>query len=194
MTATGAGTVEVTVVNNVTGESELVTLTEDPANPGTFTGTLATTFGAGAGTDDDATMNTKNGDTVTVTYVDALTATAGATDVDRTDTGTVSGGTDGTVDITDTSVPGDDLTLTVTDADQVGAGTVAVTVVNDITGESEAVTLTEDAGNPGTFDGTLATTFGTTMAIPTFRVMPRSELPPANTSCNSPAIRNMSSA
>ena len=111
-----------------------------------------------AGTDDDGTLNTQSGDTVTVTYDDALTSTGGTATPTATDT--VGGGADGTVSITPTSVPGDTLDLSVTDADLVGAGSVAVTVVNDVTGESESVTLTEDAGNPGTFDGTLATTFG----------------------------------
>ncbi|MGD8977466.1 MAG: hypothetical protein PVG91_07650, partial [Gammaproteobacteria bacterium] len=156
----GAGIVVVTVVNDVTGESEAITLTEDAGNPGTFDGTLATTFGTAAGTDDDGTLNTQSGDTVTVSYSDDLTA-VGGTEA-RTATDAVGGGADGTVSITPTSVPGDTLDLSVTDADLAGAGTVVVTVVNDVTGESEAVTLTEDGGNPGTFDGTIVTTFGTT--------------------------------
>ena len=62
----GAGTTVVTVTNDVTGESESVTLAEDAGNPGTFNGTLATTFGTTAGTDNDGTPNTQAGDTVTV--------------------------------------------------------------------------------------------------------------------------------
>jgi hypothetical protein len=75
---------------------------------------------------------------------------------------TVGGGADGSVSITPTSVPGDTLTVSVTDADLAGAGTLVVTVANDQTGETETLSLTEDAGNPGTFSGTLATAFGTT--------------------------------
>ena len=118
----GAGSVAVTVVNDVTGESESVTLTEDAGNPGTFDGTLATTFGTTAGTDDDGTINTQSGDTVTVTYADALTSTGGTATPTATDT--VGGGADGTVSITPTSVPGDTLDLSVTDADLAGAGTL----------------------------------------------------------------------
>ena len=110
-----------TVVNDVTGESESVTLTEDAGNPGTFDGTLATTFGTAAGTDDDGTLNTQSGDTVTVTYADALTSTGGTATPTATDT--VGGGADGTVSITPTSVPGDTLDFSVTDADLAGAGT-----------------------------------------------------------------------
>ncbi len=154
----GTGSLVVTVVNDVTGESEAVTLAEDAGNPGTFNGTLATTYGTTAGVDDDGTLNTQAGDTVTVTYIDALTVAGGTATV--IDVGFVNGGADGTVTITPTSVPGDALDITVTDADLAGSGSVVVTVVNDVTGESEAVTLTEDAGNLGTFDGAVATTFG----------------------------------
>ena len=159
-----AETVTVTAVNPVTGESEDVILTETGPNTGVFTNTVATTFGTTAGTDNDGTFNTQDMDTITVTYNDALTSTGGT--ASPTDTDTVGGGTDGAVDITDNSVPGDTLTVTVDDADlNTDAGvaeTVVVTVVNDVTGESEDVTLTETGPNTGVFEGTVDTTFGTT--------------------------------
>ena len=40
--------------------------------------------------------------------------------------------------------------------------TIVVTAVNDVTGESEDVTLTETGANTGVFTGTVGTTFGTT--------------------------------
>ncbi|MBD3864217.1 beta strand repeat-containing protein, partial [Olleya marilimosa] len=70
--------------------------------------------------------------------------TSGVTD--NTDL-TACGGVTGTVDITDTSVPGDTLDVVVTDndlnTDPLVAETIVVTVVNDVTGESEDITLTE---------------------------------------------------
>ncbi|MBD3864714.1 hypothetical protein, partial [Olleya marilimosa] len=101
-----AETIVVTVVNDVTGESEDITLTETGPNTGEFAGTVDTTFGTVAGTDNDGTINTQTGDTVTVTYDDVLDAN-GNDPVAVTDTDTVVGGVTGTVDITDTSVPGD---------------------------------------------------------------------------------------
>ncbi|PIB32470.1 hypothetical protein BFP78_11605 [Gaetbulibacter sp. 5U11] len=87
--------------------------------------------------------------------------TSGVTD--NTDL-TACGGVTGTVDITDTSVPGDTLDVVVTDndlnTDPLVAETIVVTVVNDVTGESEDITLTETGPNTGEFAGTVDTTFG----------------------------------
>ncbi|WP_425411106.1 Ig-like domain-containing protein [Hyphococcus sp.] len=155
-------TINVATVNAVTGEAETVTLTETGANTGVFTGAVATTFGASAGTDNDGSINAQAGDTITVAYDDALTASGGA--ASPTDTSNVNGGTTGTVSITDPSVPGDTLTIQVTDADLNNNGgvaeTIAVSVVNDVTGEVETVTLTETGVNTGVFAGTVTTTFG----------------------------------
>ena len=72
-------------------------------------------------------------------------------------------GITGTVDITDTSVPGDTLDITVTDGDlntdPAVAETIDVVVVNDVTGESETITLTETGSNTGVFAGTVDTNF-----------------------------------
>ena len=77
---------------------------------------------------------------------------------------TVVGGADGTVDITDTSFPGDSLVVTVVDADlDADAATpdsVTVTVRNNVTGESEQLGLTETGNSTGEFTGTLATVLG----------------------------------
>jgi len=55
----GTGTLNVSVTNPVTGEIETVTLTESATTPGLFEGTVATTFGTAAGTDNDGTFNTQ---------------------------------------------------------------------------------------------------------------------------------------
>ena len=53
-----------TVVNDASGETESVILTEDPGEPGTFAGSLATAFGTSAGVDNDGNLNTQAGDTL----------------------------------------------------------------------------------------------------------------------------------
>lgn len=157
---TGNGTLNVSVVNDVTGEIETITLTESGVTPGLFEGTVATTFGATAGTNNDGTFNTQDGDSVTVTYTDALTFAGGTAAPTATDA--VNGGVTGTVTITPTSTPGDTLDVTVTDADLIGTGPIVVTAVNPTTGESEQITLTESGVTPGLFEGMIATAFGTT--------------------------------
>ncbi len=160
-----AETIEVVVVNDVTGESETITLTETGPDTGVFEGTVDTTFGTTPGTDDDGTINTQEGDTVTVTYDDELDAD-GSDPAPVTDTDIVQGGVTGTVDITDFSVPGDTLDVVVEDndlnEDPLVAETIEVVVVNDVTGESETITLTETGPDTGVFEGTVDTTFGTT--------------------------------
>ncbi|GER61052.1 hypothetical protein ULMA_31600 [Patiriisocius marinus] len=158
-------TIEVVVVNDVTGESETITLTETGADTGVFEGTVDTTYGTTAGTDDDGVFNTQEGDTVTVTYDDVFDV-MGADPDPITDTDIVQGGITGTVDITDFSVPGDTLDVVVTDndlnEDPLVIETIEVVVVNDVTGESETITLTETGPNTGVFEGTVDTTYGTT--------------------------------
>ncbi|WP_151895381.1 hypothetical protein, partial [Patiriisocius marinistellae] len=70
-----------------------------------------------------------------------------------------------TVEITEFSRPGDILDISVTDidlnVDPLVAETVDVTLLNDITGESEIITLTETGPDTGVFAGTVDTTYGT---------------------------------
>lgn len=156
----GNGTLIVSVVNTVTGETESVTLTESTTTPGLFESTIATVFGTSAGTNDDGTFNTQSGDTLTVTYNDVFTSTGGS--ASPTDNNTVNGGVDGTVSIQPGFNPGETVTLSVADVDLAGTGTVVVSVVNTVTGETDSVTLTESTTTPGLFEGTVATVFGTT--------------------------------
>lgn len=71
-------TVIVSVRNDITGELEDITLTETGPNTGVFTGILPTTYGATAGANNSGTMNSKNADTITVSYNDALDASGAA--------------------------------------------------------------------------------------------------------------------
>lgn len=65
-----AETVDVSVVNTTSNETETVTLTETGDNTGIFTGSLATEFGTIAGTDEDAILVVQAGDVVQLTYSD----------------------------------------------------------------------------------------------------------------------------
>lgn len=74
---TNPGTIEnvdVEVLNNINGEVEFVTLSETGPNSGVFTASMTTVSGAFAGADNDGTMNTQFGDTMTVIYIDLIAA------------------------------------------------------------------------------------------------------------------------
>jgi large repetitive protein len=157
-----AETVQLTTTNSATGESELLTYTETGANTGVFVATVATTFGASAGADDDGTFNAQAGDTLDTSYADALAATGGTATASASTT--VVGGATGTLSATSSITPGDTVTLTLTDADldtDAGAAdTVQLTTTNSVTGESELLTYTETGVSTGVFAATVATTFG----------------------------------
>jgi uncharacterized repeat protein (TIGR01451 family) len=158
-----AETVQVSVVNDVTGETETVTLTETGPATGTFQGAVGTVYGTSAGIDNDGVFNVQAGDTLTATYLDELTAGPIKSEM-RTDQAVLIGGYDATISITASSSPGDTLALAVGDPDaNVDPGaveTVPVTVVNNLTGEIEVVTLTETGPSTGVFQGALATAAG----------------------------------
>ena len=79
----GAGTQAVTLASTTEVLPETVTLTESPAGSGKFVGTFpATSVGAANG---DGMLSVANGDTITVTYIDANDG-AGGVNVARTDT------------------------------------------------------------------------------------------------------------
>ncbi len=94
------------------------------------------------------------------TYVYGL-ATTGTALAQITGDDTPLTGTDGSVDITDTTTAGGDLTITVTDADvnsnALIVESVGVDVLNDATGEIEQIILTETGQNTGIFVATLST-------------------------------------
>lgn len=68
-----AETIVVSVVNDTTGETEDVTLTETGPNTGIFVGTLPTAY-AGLGIDNDGVLNTLDPNTLTASYDDVLDA------------------------------------------------------------------------------------------------------------------------
>ncbi|MEM0986519.1 MAG: DUF11 domain-containing protein [Pseudomonadota bacterium] len=69
--------VTIEVVNQTTGETETVTLTETGPDTGIFRGTLATSTTPGPGTDNTGTMAVQSGETLSATYTDALDANGG---------------------------------------------------------------------------------------------------------------------
>ncbi|TLU85979.1 MAG: Ig-like domain-containing protein, partial [Chlorobium sp.] len=76
-------TLNVTVVNSTTGESETVLLIETGNNTGIFTSTLPTTNSNVAGSNNSGNLNVATGQRVTVTYTDAFDG-AGAVNQIRT--------------------------------------------------------------------------------------------------------------
>ena len=159
--APGNDQVSVTVENTSNGDTVNLTLDEDGATAGTFSGTVDTEFGTSAVV--DARLQAQAGDAIVSTYSDALDA-AGNGPTDRAAQTDVLGGADGSVAITLVSQPGDPLYLQVTDADlntnNVSAETASVTVENSRTLESFTVVLTEADLDDEVFFGSLPTTSG----------------------------------
>ena len=159
--------VTVTLANSPSGDSETLTLAEDATTAGTFSGTINTVFST-TYTAGDNLIQTQNGDGLLFTYSDALDA-AGTGPNDRTDQIAVVGGSDGTVEISIASQPGDDVHIKVVDPDIsnpplayfAAAPTISVDVANSNSPQTETVVLTETAALSGIFVGTLATTSGT---------------------------------
>lgn len=63
---------------NVMVRNKTLTLTETGATTGMFTGTVNTIYGASAGSNDDGTLATQVGDTVTASYTDNPDASGGS--------------------------------------------------------------------------------------------------------------------
>ncbi len=157
-------TVTVFATNLTTGEIEWVSCSETGINTGIFTATLPTAFGTTTNGNNSGSMNVQAGNTVRATYNDAMISTGGTATV--TDDTAVTGGVNGTISTTTSIIPGASIAVTVTDADlnanALAAETIAVTLVNLATGESESVTCTETGVNMGVFTANLATAFGAT--------------------------------
>lgn len=64
--------INLAVVNNATGESETVSLTESGNNTGVFAGTLQTRLDTTPGANNDGTLHFGPGKTATITYLDQL--------------------------------------------------------------------------------------------------------------------------
>jgi hypothetical protein len=157
---TGAVSVSVTVTNSTTSESEELSLTESPANSGTFSATLSTAFAVAAGTDDDGTLGAKMDDIITASYADALGADGQAGSVAADSDATILGGSTATLVLSGSPLyPGGSIDIELTDSDAVGDGSLTVTVSNTTTGDSETVTLTETGS--GVFTGSIGTEYST---------------------------------
>lgn len=160
--AAAAQTHSIAVINQATGESETLTLTETGPNTGVFTAVLATIFGSTAGPNNDGNLVVQGGDTVRATYNDAVN-NAGNPATVTADTA-VTSGVSGTLTSLPASInPGAAVTLTLTDNDlntnPATAQTATLTTVNSRTGESELLTYTETGANTGVFTSTLPTVF-----------------------------------
>jgi hypothetical protein len=117
--------------------------------------------------DGDVQIQAQAGDLITFTYSDAL-ATDGTGPNPRTDQTDVVGGTDGTIEVSIASQPGDPVYIKVVDADistppldYVPAATTIDVDVTSSTTDQLTVTLDETAAGSGIFVGSLGTTSGT---------------------------------
>lgn len=122
---------------------------ESPANPTPGTPNVTDDSTSGSETDPDGNGNPgDNSEATPIEFAGGIT------------------GTDGAVDITDESVPGETLSVTVTDIDENLNDTVAeqfdVVVVNDRTGETETITVLETGPDTGVFAAQIATVSGST--------------------------------
>ena len=177
---TNAGTaqsVNVTVTNQTTNETESVLLTETGVNTGIFSGTLATTNAAGAGTNNTGNINVVAGNTLQVAYTDALDAT-GATNQSRTATTVATAGdpplaltvaisTDGNTDgHLSQSEQGSSTTDTIKVTLPVGAIAGEVISLTTNTGSPTTYTLLQTDINAGYWNTTVnAPTVGNTLSV-----------------------------
>src|SRR6185436_1033889 len=152
--STTVQSVQVTVVNTRTGESETVTLTETGVSTGVFSGTLTTAGSALAGTNGVPPLNVTTADTVTASYADALTATGGA--ATSTASSNVSGGAN-----SNPTANNDAPTV----AEDSGA-TVVNVLANDSSAPDIGETLTVTAVTPGTGGGTVTLVGGVVSYTP----------------------------
>jgi uncharacterized repeat protein (TIGR01451 family) len=147
-----------------TGEWEPIAFVETGNNTGVFAGSRATTYGAVSNGNNNGTLAIRPGDTLLVTYRDAIDS-SGATNQIRSWQTVVVGGTTATLVGTTTALPGDSIFYTLTDADLDRnpslIETYAIPDTNKVTGERETVTFTETGPNTGVFTGKVATQFGT---------------------------------
>ncbi len=159
-------TITTTLPGGASGDSETVTLNPG-SSPGTFTQTVQTAWGSPTpSTQSDGKIQVKGGDTVQITYTDAVDAD-GKPGTPHTVTIPVLAGHDGTVSIPSSLKADEGIVVTVTDPDLVvntGPGalnTVEVTVKNTTNQDTETLSLVETGNSPhtGVFRGSLFTTY-----------------------------------
>src|SRR3989338_8417487 len=147
-------TIMITITNGVTGETEILTLTETGKNTGVFdVSGLTLSILSGDSTSVSGKLYVKPGDTVTAKYTDPTDAKDSFTTPSISiypDTSKSYGTSPLTISTADSIAP------IVSDSDQNLNGdaieTITVTIMNGRTGETEILTLTETGKNTGIFD------------------------------------------
>lgn len=159
-----ASTDQVTISVANGAQSETLVLNET-ATPGEFSGSISTVFALGstsAVNSGDNTVQAKAGDQIVFSFVDQLLSD-GSGPANLNLLVNVIGGTDGSVEMTQVTQPGDTIYLKVVDADlnaDAGVQETAQVVVTSDRGETETVTLTELDADDEVFFGTLASAPG----------------------------------
>ncbi len=150
--------------NRVTGERETIVLTETGANTGVFKGKIATMYGATAGTNLDGKFNVKPGDSLRISYTDAVDS-AGNTNSWRRFVTKVLNGHAVILNGTTTILPTQSISYTLNDSDlNRNSGAIETYTIRDsnqTTGEIENILFTETGINTGIFTATVPTVFGT---------------------------------
>ena len=145
-------------------EMEVLPMRETDISTGLFTGALQTEFSLTPHSG-DGIVQTRAGDAVEFLYDDLLDGSGDM--ATQTVTVDVTGGTDGTIEVSVVTQPGDIVRIKVVDADLNTSGgqeTVSVSAVNSRTNESVEVELTEIGADDDAFFGTLTTTSGASTA------------------------------
>ncbi len=160
-----AGSWPIEVTNAATGEKESVTLTETAPGSGIFSGALSTVYAAGSGTSYNGVMTVRAGASIETTYIDTLNADGGVTS--HYATTVVNGGQSGVISSFPTTIiPGDTVTFQLIDrdidTDPLALDTIALTLINPGTSETELITLTETGNSTGVFSDTVTTVFSLT--------------------------------
>ncbi len=135
--------------------TETLSLSETGISTGLFTATIPTRFSQAPVAGND-TLEVVNGDRITFTYIDSLDASGSTTS--RSDSTSVIGGINGTVQATVVVQPGDTSRVKVVDADLSGA--VAVQIQNLRSGETGSALLSAFSPGSSVFYGRFFTDAG----------------------------------
>ena len=148
--------------NKVTGEVENVTFTETGINTGVFTGNIPTVYGTTAGTNNSGAFNVKNGDSLRITYFDAVT-TSGASAIISWTT-KVLGGYTAILAATAQIYPSNSIQVVVTDKDlnknSSAAESYTVRDSDKVTNQYQDIAITERSANDSVFIGYVNTRYG----------------------------------
>ena len=161
----GAASTDQVTVSVANGEQSETLVLNETATPGEFSGSISTVFALGstsAANSSDGSVQAKKGDQIVFSFVDQLLSD-GSGPANLNLLVNVIGGTDGSVEMTQVTQPGDTIYLKVVDADlnaDAGVQETAQVVVTSDRGETETVTLTELDADDEVFFGTLASAPG----------------------------------